>query len=143
MKQFGLAARTGSSLFIIIKLLFFNPFFATLELTFETTKKDYKKQFTFTDASKNTIRAMIHFTLQIQKKTKVKLEKVVCTGDVEGNFSLWKLRKRSKPKLKQKNKLAQFIGSLLELPTTICVGTEGPILLLDKNVFPFILFFNF
>ena len=79
---------------------------------------------------------MLPFTVTTQQKGKSKVTNIVATGDVEGNLIIWKIRKRAKPKIKQKIKVAQFISCMIDFDqSTICIGTENLILLFDKNVF--------
>ena len=66
-------------------------------------------------------------------RSKEKKEKVVYSSDAEGNLLVWVCKKR-KPKLKQKAKIAQYIGSMILFNKNLCIGTEKNVLLVDQHV---------
>jgi len=96
--------------------------------------KDFKKICEVKDSSGASVRAMVQYTLILFSKIrgKKKPTQFLCSGDADGNLSLFQVQK-SKLKLKAKSNVASFIGSMILYKKYICVGTEQDVLLVDKQ----------
>ena len=77
-----------------------------------------------------TIRAMGLVEIHGESKS----SPAIWTGDIEGNLTVWKYNKKSKPKAKQHIKVNHCISSIASIGSVVAVGTgEGSILLLNNQ----------